>query len=294
MKGRLNQLIDYVYACIYEDYLMGILVTSASEGAIPSDGFDYGPGKSTFVWRFAHNLLKKWDEVFKSAHYFPWELEYFLMHQRKRAIIYIYEDMQETLGKDKSKDPYVRTLKNRLTIARPQLAIFIATASDIGQLAKPWRYFFNFEIKIPRRGVFEVQRIKKWTDFSNPYETKARFDRKTFSESLFLRLPDDIQKKYDKWRWERLRRVDLGEGEVRLRKVRNVLTHSAKELLTHLVRKSGLTRQTIIVDLEQREELRLLINCGLVEVFGDMVLPTIQARIVTKTLSEDEGIFQLT
>lgn len=283
MAVKLDQLIDYMDACIYEDYLMGILITSAAEGKIPSDGFDYGPGKSTLAWDLGYLFLKDWDKVFESAHYFPWELEYFFLHQRRRAIIYIWEDMQLTVGKDKSKDNYVRGLKNRLTTARPQLAIFIGTSPDIGEIAYPFRYFFNFEIKVPYRGKYEVQRLKKWTPFDNPYVTKSSLQYK--SEFTFPALPRDVEKRYVKWRADRNRRYDLGEGEVKLRKVQRVLTDKSKALLSHLVKRGSLTRQTIITDLDQQQELRLLLNCGLAEKFGDVIVPTSQAKIVTEAIT---------
>lgn len=74
-------------------------------------------------------------------------------------------------------------------------------------------------------------------------------------------------------------------GEVKLRKVQRVLTDEAKELLTHLSRKGSLTRQTVITDLDQGAELRLLLNTGLAEKFGDNIVPTTQAKIVLKAIT---------
>lgn len=282
MVIKLDQLIDYMNACIYENYLMGILVTSAAEGKLPSDGFDYGPGKSTLAWQLAYLLLEDWEKVFDSARYFPWELEYFFLNQRERAIVYIWDDMQLTVGKDKSKDNYVRGLKNRLTTARPQLAIFIGTSPDIGELAYPFRYFFNFEIKVPRRGLYEVQRLKKWTPFDNPYITKTSLHYR--GESEFPAFPPEMEKRYQAWRENRNRRYDLGEGEVKLGKIQKVLTDEASALLSDLVIRGSLTRQTIITDRDRGNELRLLLNCGLVEQFGDTIVPTKQARITVSAL----------
>lgn len=286
--------MDYVEACIYNDFMMGVLITSASEGRLPSLGFDYGVGKSHLMLTITHMFVAKygkcesvdeeWDRVFKMLHSFPWELEYFHYTASRRyrgdPIFFLYEDMQETLGKDKSRDPYVRSLKNRTTTARTRLAVLFATAPDIGELSLPWRYFFNFEIKVPQRGMYEVQRLKKWTDFRKPYDTQVSMPRRDWkvSSEKIPKLSDWIEKRYDKWRDERDKRFDDGEGEWRLKSVRNVLTDSAKDLVMRLINESGYTRQHIVTNLELGMELKLLKNCGMVEMFGDVVVPTKQAR----------------
>jgi hypothetical protein len=170
----------------------------------------------------------------------------------------------------------------------------MATAPDIGELAYPWRYFFNFEIKIAERGYYEVQRLKKWTMFDNPYQTMVRLDykgevsREVEAETgLTLRfppLPSDVQTRYDDWRSECNKRFDEGEGEWRLRSILNVLTDEARELLEDLVVHGSYERQHIITVLKRGDELKLLINCGLVERFGDTVVPTKQARKMVKMM----------
>lgn len=282
-KSNLDEVADYIEACIYKDYLMGILITSAAEGKLPSDGFDFGPGKSTLMLQLAYLYIGDWDKVFAALHYFPWELEEYYYQAPQRIlgvpVFYMMDDMQLTLGKERSRDPYVRSLKSRLTTARKQLAVFWGTAPDIGQLAKPFRYFFTFQIIVPRRGSYEVQRLKKWADFKNPYETRASLDYKGESLEIgFSKLPPSIQIRYDNWREEMNKRFDQGEGTIRLRSVRNVLTYEAEELLRHIIRENGLTRQTIITDMDQRKELKLLRVCGLVEQFGDVFLPSKSGR----------------
>lgn len=288
-RSNLQELADYIEACIYDDYLIGILITSAAEGKLPSEGMDFGPGKSTLMLQLAYLYLHDWDLVFESLHYFPWELEEFYYEAPQRIlgipVFYLNDDMQLTLGKERSRDPYVRSLKSRLTTSRRQLAVFWATAPDIGQLAKPFRYFFTFQIIVPRRGQYEVQRLKKWADFKNPYETRASLDYKGESLEIgFSKLPDSVQIRYDKWRAEMNKRFDQGEGTIRLRSIRNVLTPEAEELLRHIIEKDGLTRQTIITDMNQRKELKLLKVCGLVDQFGDVLLPTKSGRRLAKIL----------
>jgi hypothetical protein len=192
-------------------------------------------------------------------------------------VFFLYDDMQRTFGKDRSKDNYVRGLRNRATTARTQLAVILATAPDIGELAYPWRYFFNFEIKVPQRGMYEVQRLKKWTDFQNPYQTRVHLEYKGESPT-FPKLDSDVEERYRQWRVEANKRFDEGEGEWRLRSIRNVLSDEARQLINDIVVKGSYTRQDIITHMDKGLELKLLQNCGLVEMFGDVVVPTKQAR----------------
>jgi len=289
--------MQYIDWCIYNDYMIGILITSGSEGKLPSPGLDYGAGKSTLMLDLAYLFVdiygekfrvnpcttrdQKWDKVFSMVMSFPWELEKFFMTAPKRyfgePIFCLIDDMQMCFGKDKSHDNYIRSLKNRATTSRTQTAVVIGTAPDIGGLAMAWREFFNFEIKVPQRGHYEVQRLKKWTLFWKPYETQARLVYEGESHD-FPAFPKDVQERYDAWREARNKAYDEGEGEYRIRSLLNVLTDEAKELLDAVVAKGSYTRQDVITHMEKGMELKLLQNCGLVEMFGDMVVPTRQAR----------------
>jgi hypothetical protein len=299
----LKDLESYIDAAIWHDYLIGILITSASEGKLASLGIDYGVGKSTLMLRLAYLFLdkygdkftrnpcfsrdEKWNRVFSMLRTFPYELEEFFFNAPKRyfgePVFLLYDDMQRTLGKTRSRDTYVRSLCERASTARNQLAVLIGTAPDIGTLAYPWRYFFNFEVIIPERGYYEVQRLKKWKPFDNPYQTYVKLDYKgevsrQIGSAPFPRLDSDIEDRYQNWRTEANRRFDEGEGEIRLRSFLNVLSEEAKELVKDLVAKGSYTRQQIITGMNKSSEMKLLQNCGLAEVFGDLVVPTKQAR----------------
>ena len=313
---ELKNLNDYIDAAIWHDFLIAILFTSASEGKLKNLGIDYGVGKSTLMLNFCFTFIdmwgknfrlnptltrdQKWDSTFAALHSFPYELEEFFYKAPKRypgePVFFMLDDIQRVFGKSRSRDNYVRSLRDRATTARPQLAVFMATAPDIGELAYPWRYFFNFEVKIAERGYYEVQRLKKWTLFDNPYQTMVKLDYKgevsrqveaeTGQALSFPALPHpDIQDRYDDWRAECNKRFDEGEGEWRLRSILNVLTDEAKELLTDLIAHGSYEKQNIVTYMKKGDELKLLINCGLVEKFGDTVVPTKQARKMIKQLS---------
>lgn len=304
---KLETLEDFIDASIWHDFLISILITSSSEGKIPNLGIDFGVGKSTLMLNLMFTFIdmygdkfrtrpcltrdEKWNRVFEQLHAFPWELEEFFYKAPNRypgePVFFALDDIQRVFGKSRSKDNYVRSLRDRGTTARPQLAVFLATCPDIGELAYSWRYFFNFEVKVAERGYYEVQRLKKWTLFDSPYQTMVKLDYKgecsRQTGSLpFPKLPRDIEDRYEAWRQECNRRYDEGEGEWKLRGIRNVLTDEAKELLADIVEKGSLTRQDISTRRDRKDEMKMLQNCGLVEVFGDLVMPTKQARKIVK------------
>ncbi len=295
-----KDILEYISNCINHDYMMGILITSASEGILSSIGMDYGVGKSTLAMDIAFGFVKKfknctdfeaWEIVKTMLHRFPWELEEFIANAPIRypgdPVFYIYEDMQETLGKDKSRDAYVRDLYNRTSTRRKRFAVFFGNAPDISKLALCWREFFTWEIKVPSRGRYEVQRIAKKTRFDRPYEVEARMPKEDCAVSdnySFPILPKEIQTWYDNWKEDMNKRSDEGEAAWNLKGVRNVMTDSAKSLLKDLVDKGSYTRQTIVGDMDKAVDLKLLKSTGMIELFGDTVVPTRQARLMVKIL----------
>lgn len=297
----MKDILGYISLAIRFDYLICILITSASEGRQASLGIDYGVGKSTlmlyimyvFVDKFGkcQTEQEKWDRIFSMLYAFPWELEQFYYTAPTRCpgepIFIAVDDLQRSFGKDRSKDNYIRSLANRLTTARQQAPVFIASAPDIGEIAYPFRFKFNFEIKVPKRGEYEVQRLKKWTDFQNPYVTRVTMPKTDWKPGVFPKLSDlnkEAEDRYKAWRTEANRRYDEGEGEWRLRSIRNVLTDEAKQLLETIIAKGSYDRAHITRELDQGGELKLLQNCGLVEKFGDTIVPTKQARKMVKLI----------
>lgn len=292
-------LLRYVSLAIYGDYLLVLLITSASEGREASIGLDYGLGKSSLMLHIADLFLSMstrfdgkgkrdiWDFIFNTQLItFPWELErlFYTLPVRYPGdpVFVLIDDMQRSFGKDRSKDNYIRSLANRLTTSRQQIAVVIGSAPDISEIAYPFRYKFNFEVKCPQRGKFEIQRLKKWTDFQNPYVTRVSMPKADFSTDAFPQLEKEFDERYKKWRHEANIRHDEGEGEWRLRDIRNVLTDEAKELLNMLVEKGSYQRQHIITVLDKALELKLLIDCGMVVKFGDTIVPSKQARKMVK------------
>jgi len=271
-------------AAIHRDYLIGIVITSSAQGKMPSVGMDYGAGKSTLAMNMAELYYGDWGRVFENMVYFPYHVELFFRTRVGRTPILLWDDMQLTVGKDKAQDRYIRRLAYRLTTARPHLAVLIGTCPHLGTLHKSFREFFTFEVKVPERGRYEVQQLKRWSPFGDPLNVRVTMRYK--GEAVFGPLPPDVQMRYDAWRAEMNGMYDEGYGDLCLAKFEDVLAEEDRELLARIVRKGSMRREHIIRSMasEKSAPFKKLKACGLVEQFGDEVVPTRAAYMVAKAL----------
>lgn len=198
-------LMDYINLAIHQNYLIAILVTSSAEAKIKSLGMDYGAGKSTEAMHICNYCYGyNWEKVKNNMIALPYELKAIFDRPYVTNAV-LYDDMQATLGKDKQYDPEVRELAYYMTTIRPYLKVFIATAPHRGMLQKDFREFFHFEIIVPFRGTYEVQKLKHWIDYKNPTRMKDRLQYK--GEGPFLSLPSEMQKWYDGWRHKKNKEI---------------------------------------------------------------------------------------
>ena len=229
------KLRDYINLALSapKGYMLWILVTSGAEGKVKSLGLDYGAGKSTF----GLNLVKtevyagQWHHVKTNAIGAYWEIEDVL--DRGGALAVFFDDMQATLGKDKSHSPEIKELAFYLTTVRPYIKVWVCTAPDREMICSSFRGLFHFEVIVARRGYYEVQQLKKFLDFKKA-ERKKRF--KYRGEGLFLPLPPAIQTWYDAWRDQKNRMIraqlQAFKGIQRLHLER--LSAPEKDLLSHI------------------------------------------------------------
>ena len=126
----LKTISDFIDAAIWHDFLIAILVTSASEGKLKNLGIDYGVGKSSLMLNLCFTFIdmygdkfrlnpcatrdEKWNRVFEVLHGFPYELEEFFYKAPKRypgePVFFLLDDIQRVFGKSRSRDNYVRSL----------------------------------------------------------------------------------------------------------------------------------------------------------------------------------------
>nr|MDO8132602.1 hypothetical protein [Candidatus Njordarchaeum guaymaensis] len=89
-----------------------------------------------------------------------------------------------------------------MTTQRTSISVIVGTAPHRNVLQKDFREErFNFEIIIPVRGTFEIQKLKRWIPFDDPLKQRERLD--PFGKGPFLSLTPDEQAWYYEWRFQR-------------------------------------------------------------------------------------------
>jgi hypothetical protein len=182
---------------------------------MPSKGWPYGEGKSTLAGQILKRIYMEfygydewtaWEMVkqnfgYNWKHYHDVILRG-MMEQRQGG--YIQDDLQEIAGKDKAHNKSVQWTAKQLTTKRPYLGVFLATCTQLGDLASRWRSVFLFEIKVYVRGKYEVQYIKTKTRFNDPENPRKLMDIKDVPpvKGTFDKFPPDIQKWYSAFRHE--------------------------------------------------------------------------------------------
>lgn len=228
-----DTLSEYIEECVQapKGYLMGILITSGTQGREEAMGLDFGLGKSTLLGQLGKMMCQRWDHlipdgivdplVFKQLDlgsrpirrawekskrfwmYFPWEI-FNLFDFNFRALCGLYDDFNVTLGKSKSNSPRIRDLADDMKNKRTHLAVFFASASHIDDIAAPFRGFFKFELIIPVRGIFEIQLNKQYKNYWDPEKDSKKMRYK--GTTTFESFPGHFQSWYDTWREMKLQR----------------------------------------------------------------------------------------
>lgn len=248
--------MKWIFKAIDEDYLLFIGITSQSQGKIPVLGLPFGMGKSTLaLWIsfLIHKVLlgrtttkletyeeteKVWDCVFNNLFMQPAIIDQYVFRgpdapyepsilTEDEAIPFIvWDDMQETVGKNNQYDPYLKALAFRLTKGRDWFKVLVGTMPMRDELFKWYRNLFHMELIVPRRGIFEFQRTlytRKFVDWDkNIAQAWYESESKLFG---FPPLPVNVERRYKKWikkeqrvidkaRWKLLKREETVEESV--------------------------------------------------------------------------------
>lgn len=208
--SKLETFWDYINACVDGDRLMFVCITSSAEGKIPSEGFMFGEGKSSLAAGLSKIVHKKKhslgdlqsEELVKENMGYTWEHHIKAVREAKeqRKLVYILDDLQRIAGKSKSRDRKVQEWAEFFSTARPLFAVIIATCPSLGDLAKCWRDLMMFEIKVPVRGTYEVQRIKTKTIYRKPLDPIKLLHY--FGEAQFPKPSPSWEHWYVNWRKE--------------------------------------------------------------------------------------------
>ena len=207
-ESQLNTISDYIHDSVANDHLINILITSAAEGAIKADGHQTGQGKSSLAGALGQTIFEKYNsfgeleafELVKENFGYNWGhyKECILRGYKKRQLFYCSDDFHQIAGKHLSHDKGIKWIAYSHTTKRPQLAVFVATAPHIGSLAKCWRDVFDWEIKCPVRGYYEVQQIKTKTIYKDPLNPLKLLMYK--GEADFPKPSPEFEEWYKNWR----------------------------------------------------------------------------------------------
>ncbi len=216
--GNLSTWWDYVEDAVSKPkdgsyHLLPIAITSQAEGAIPSEGWATGQGKSTLAYQIAKKVLTEFygyddwvsDEYIKKIFMGNWG-DYRRVLEKgmyeARVPVAIPDDFDEWAGKHVSHSKSVQWAARDFFKKRPYLGVLIAPMSHIGNMSSAWRGVWMFEIKIYALGKYEVQYIKTKTNFRDPEKPYKLLDKNTVPplKGTFEKMPSEFQKWYDEWR----------------------------------------------------------------------------------------------
>ena len=196
--SQLQNLDDYIWKAIHDNYLVFIVVTSSAQGLNPSDGFDFGAGKSTLSMGLLKYIYNGDEELVKKNMLYFDEDIINMLRRPERTMGVVLEDMQITFGKDRSHDKQVRQLANLLTGSREKVSVVIGNTPHIGKLAAAWKELWMFEIKIYTRGKYEIQQIMHYSPYKDPYRVKDKLHYK--GQATFDKPSPELEAWYQDWR----------------------------------------------------------------------------------------------
>jgi len=202
LSKRKLQLIDYINKAINENYMLWILVTSGAEGKLETMGFDYGVGKSTFALQYMRTTCYagNWAKVKENTIGAYWQIKPILDSVSPPHFInavYI-DEMELTMGKHQQHNKAIQELAYYMKTVRPYVKVWFASAPNRDTLQKDFREMFHFEVIIVKRGLYEVQQLKRWLDFKKPQKLKETL--RYSAEFSFFDLQPPEKKWYEAWR----------------------------------------------------------------------------------------------
>ncbi len=194
-------------------HLLPIAITSQAEGAIPSEGWATGQGKSTLACSIAKLIYKEFygytaeiaEEEIKRILMGNWNDYHRVM---KRALtegrlpVIIADDFDEWAGKHLSHNKGIQWTAKDFLKKRPYIGVLLAPMSHLGNMSAAWRGVWMFEIKVYALGKYEVQYIKTKTKFGDPEKPYKLLDKNTIKplKGKFPKMSTKFQKWYDEWR----------------------------------------------------------------------------------------------
>jgi hypothetical protein len=200
MPLTINDLQWHIDTAIKDNHFLGILITSEAQGVLESEGWGYGAGKTTTALNLAKYRIfnEDFNRVKEHLIGFAYQLQPFLINPNPTPCV-IWDDMQVDVGKNKAHDQDVMDLAYQLTIERTHLRVLIGTVPHRGMLQKDFREeIFHIEVIVPKRGVIEIQKLKRWIPFHRPLNIEEKFV--PLGNTVMFDLLPEEQTWYDEWR----------------------------------------------------------------------------------------------
>jgi len=230
---RYYYLLDYITSAVLENHLVVVLISSSAQGKITSPSLSYGTGKTTLALTLSHliyhDILKhdydtSWDLVFK---YLVYDVDSFLkiinnaLKHNERIPSLIFDDVQLSLGVDKSHDKEITSVTNLISVIRPIIGVIFLTAPHISLLCIQLRRLIDFNIITPIRGIYEIQYLKRRLDFHDVMNTVVSYEYR--GESYFPKLPENIEQRYYVWRLKQIEKFMNKKSHKESKKNKHVL-----------------------------------------------------------------------
>jgi len=143
-------------------------------------------------------MRRVWEKVKLHLIYFPYQM-YPIIQRNYVSPVILWDDVNVSCGLAYSNSLLMRKFVDNLKNKRTHVNCVICTASHKNDVAKSMRKLFDFEIIVPRRKVYEIQKIKRKLDWWNPREDKEKYNYQG-TQFGFDVPPPYFQKWYLKWR----------------------------------------------------------------------------------------------
>jgi len=194
-----KQFANYLHDAINNNYLVTILITSQTQAKIKSQNLPFGLGKTTLaLWLSYYLNGENWDNVFQTLCGNPYDLITHLEPGEKRKNACVWDAVQMTAPAEQGVPRVIRRLASYLSDTRPEIACLIMTGTNINAICAPLRKLIVFEVIVPARGKYDIQKITYHKNFAQPLIDLSRL--KYFEHGDFPKLPNDVYERYEKWR----------------------------------------------------------------------------------------------
>lgn len=203
-------LAEEIDKAIKKNYLIVLLISSHTQAKHKAVNLPYGLGKSTLWLGLMKLLTGSWDDAFARIAYNP--LDFYKLIERgkvKRHAAVGWDDVQLTAPAEKSVPTYITKVANKVSVARPEVAVVVMTAPNINSISAPLRRIVTHELIVYERGHYEGQRYVYLKNYKDPKIDLCKMYPCGIGD--FPQLTPELEERYDKWRAQEKMRISKGD-----------------------------------------------------------------------------------